>query len=834
MLLIRPVNVIFVALTLSYRRNPYKNIPFRLIAILFSICLLCLSTGICRPNILEAAITPEYLDCGTVSMNGCVGTTSCINCSVTHFSWDWGDGIVADSWWPATHHYQGNGTYTVTATAFCSTGLTQSTSTTISVTNAEDPLCNYALMVYPSTVILRRGKTSETLHVELRDDDGAPISLNDKKVSFSSNNPDIVQVDASGVVKGSGFGDAQVTVTVEGFPLAANAAVFTGEFRIEPPILLLATNGQPTGQLNLKVANADESPLNLAGRTVTFYGSNAVAQVNGSGLVTALRPPQSFNETPYISAEIDGKWSHNAAVIRVTSDPLNLNMLAFRETNVIFYIPEQIGSFNYQQIFQDFDVPRITNIAYQLEEEICGLVPFQGDMQYLVNDPGHGQDGTVPCGSSGNPVRLGSDVDKSVHNSCLIVAFPPATPQWGVFFHEMGHNFTFASLSFGQFTSASDVENSNITYSEGLATAVSMYVGQMMSERATQYQIPANILSTIMSSVWHFGNRPDLDSYMSNGAIYSTITPSVLDDIISVIADKYGYSLLQRFYSVFLPPDAPFGIFNLSKSDTNQATFFIAAMSAAAGTDLRADFTNKWGFPLDNSSFDQIYPQLQKLIAQHTPLAGNPKISVSPRSLNFGSLKTGSTSKPKTITIRNTGKGNLKIYSITVKGTNASEFNGQNDCPTIFPGNSCTINVTFIPTSFGTKSATMVIFPNDFNKPAVNIKLSGKAPPPKISVSPNSLNFGSVQIGSASPPKILTIKNNGTSDLVITDINIMGTNAGEFSKKSSCNTISKGGLCTIDVTCTPVLNGKKSASIGISSNDPKKPFINVKLNGNGT
>ena len=101
--------------------------------------------------------------------------------------------------------------------------------------------------------------------------------------------------------------------------------------------------------------------------------------------MTALRPPQSFNETPSISAEIDGIQSHNNAIIRVTLNPLNLNMITLQEPNINFYIAQQIGSFNYQQIFQDFDVPRITNIAYQLEEEVCGLVPFKGGMHYFVN-----------------------------------------------------------------------------------------------------------------------------------------------------------------------------------------------------------------------------------------------------------------------------------------------------------------------------------------------------------------------------------------------------------------------------------------------------------------
>lgn len=165
--------------------------------------------------------------------------------------------------------------------------------------------------------------------------------------------------------------------------------------------------------------------------------------------------------------------------------------------------------------------------------------------------------------------------------------------------------------------------------------------------------------------------------------------------------------------------------------------------------------------------------------------------------------------------------------------TDASEFSQANDCLTIFPGDSCLIHVTYLPTSFGKNKAIMAIFSDDPAKPAVNVNLSGKTPPPKISVSPTSRNFGSITVGDTSASQTITIKNSGTSDLVISNITIMGTNADEFSQKSSCSTLLKSELCTIDVTFNPALPGKKSASIGISSNDPKKPFINVKLNGIG-
>ena len=64
-------------------------------------------------------LSPEYSSCGNVSINGVVLTSSG---TITRLSWDWGDGVVVDSWFPATHRYGTNGSYTVTVTAFSSTG----------------------------------------------------------------------------------------------------------------------------------------------------------------------------------------------------------------------------------------------------------------------------------------------------------------------------------------------------------------------------------------------------------------------------------------------------------------------------------------------------------------------------------------------------------------------------------------------------------------------------------------------------------------------------------------------------------------------------------------
>ena len=216
-------------------------------------------------------------------------------------------------------------------------------------------------------------------------------------------------------------------------------------------------------------------------------------------------------------------------------------------------------------------------------------------------------------------------------------------------------------------------------------------------------------------------------------------------------------------------------------------------------------------------------------------VAGIPKISVTPTSLNFGSLKAGSTSAPKIVTVKNAGKGSLIIDSISIAGTDVQEFGQTNSCTVISPGGSCTISVTFSPTSlFGKKSAIMSISSTDPKKPTINVQLLGQDPPPMITVSTISVNFGSVTVGNTSAPRVITIKDTGTSDLTVNEITLTGTNATEFGQTNSCSTVAKGGSCAISVTLSPTSAGSKSALVSISSNDPKKPIITVKLSGKGS
>jgi hypothetical protein len=121
----------------------------------------------------------------------------------------------------------------------------------------------------------------------------------------------------------------------------------------------------------------------------------------------------------------------------------------------------------------------------------------------------------------------------------------------------------------------------------------------------------------------------------------------------------------------------------------------------------------------------------------------DPVISIAPMSVSMGNIPVGRTSASKTVTITNKGTSDLSLDSVTITGTNASEFSQSNSCSTIPAKGACPVTVTFTPTiPFGKKDAVMSIVSNDPKKPTVNVKLSGQAPPPKISASPMSVNLG--------------------------------------------------------------------------------------------
>ena len=94
---------------------------------------------------------------------------------------------------------------------------------------------------------------------------------------------------------------------------------------------------------------------------------------------------------------------------------------------------------------------------------------------------------------------------------------------------------------------------------------------------------------------------------------------------------------------------------------------------------------------------------------------------------------------------------------------------------------------------------------------------------PAIAVAPTSVTFASTFVGSASAIAALTVSNSGTGNLVLSSLNLSGTNAAEFrvETSSTCragSTLAAGASCRVNLSFRPTTTGAKSSALTIAHN----------------
>ena len=202
---------------------------------------------------------------------------------------------------------------------------------------------------------------------------------------------------------------------------------------------------------------------------------------------------------------------------------------------------------------------------------------------------------------------------------------------------------------------------------------------------------------------------------------------------------------------------------------------------------------------------------------QTVALAGTgvaPSASGSPTVLAFGNVGVGQSSASQPVTLTNTGVGPLGFTNVTFTGFNNANFTQTNNCPaSLAVGANCTINVTFTPSSNGTRIVTMNI--NDAAG-TQTVSLSGTGLAAAASRSPAVLAFGNVKVGTASVSKPVTLTNTGIGPLGFTNVTFTGLNNANFTQTNNCApSVAVGASCTINVTFTPSSTGIRIVAMNI-------------------
>lgn len=207
-----------------------------------------------------------------------------------------------------------------------------------------------------------------------------------------------------------------------------------------------------------------------------------------------------------------------------------------------------------------------------------------------------------------------------------------------------------------------------------------------------------------------------------------------------------------------------------------------------------------------------------------TGLGTAPVASVSPASLAFTSQLEGTTSTARRVVLQNTGTGPMQVANVIA----TPPFSETNTCSaSIAPGASCTISVTFTPTTVGSIAGSLTIN-DDAGTQVVPLTGTGSAP---VTLSASTLNLGTVAVGNTSAAKTVTLRNRQSVTLNFAGI---ATSAGFSITSNTCGTsIIAGASCTVGVTFSPSATGAAAGTLTFTDDALNSPQT-VSLSGSGS
>jgi hypothetical protein len=221
-------------------------------------------------------------------------------------------------------------------------------------------------------------------------------------------------------------------------------------------------------------------------------------------------------------------------------------------------------------------------------------------------------------------------------------------------------------------------------------------------------------------------------------------------------------------------------------------------------------------------------------LAVRAPGSGSvsPRLSVSSQILSFSTLMMGQASALN-LTLSPSSTAPITIGSMIVSG-NEFSIPPQNLPITIPPGQRLTIPVQFKPTASGAARGEIRVASGS-GKQLASIFLSGSATGalvPQLTVSPASLAFGDVSLGSSAKQSI-TLLSSGTAPVAVNSI-LVSISGFSIAVVNYPVTLNPGQQLSLPVQFKPAIDGADTARITVNSTDATNPMEVVTLTGTGT
>jgi Abnormal spindle-like microcephaly-assoc'd, ASPM-SPD-2-Hydin len=208
-------------------------------------------------------------------------------------------------------------------------------------------------------------------------------------------------------------------------------------------------------------------------------------------------------------------------------------------------------------------------------------------------------------------------------------------------------------------------------------------------------------------------------------------------------------------------------------------------------------------------------PQIANLTGNGT----TPLVALSSSHLYYGLVALGSTSPVQTVIVTNKGAAPLSMGTVSASG----DYSESDTCAgqVIQTSLKCSLSIKFSPSITGMTAGVVTITDNAPGSPNL-IALSGSGVLP-FRMSPVSLSFGTVSVGSTSAPQTITFTNYQSSPVTFTY-----TASGSYTVSPSGNnpcgsSLSAGSHCTLQVTFSPSTNGTINGALSVMNSTAYNP-----------
>jgi len=264
---------------------------------------------------------------------------------------------------------------------------------------------------------------------------------------------------------------------------------------------------------------------------------------------------------------------------------------------------------------------KLVNLAYNIESELYeGFKPYNGETQILalLEIPDH-------CGGNNNPLETASHCYMNIYSG---------EPQYDVIVHEMGHNFADGSQGMNQLLSANNATINRAGFGECVASLPVQYLRAKILENPRKYGFTKDDYEyktwakfQELDNNWNKERLERFENYISQGKTIGILDIDSMEQeeidslqgnvgafcsfFVTVAAypedfeNKYAWDFYKRFLSLFGDQKLQ----NFKEEDVE--TYFAAAFSAAAGSDLR-DKLRLWGFKIEKNYYNELYQEFSE------------------------------------------------------------------------------------------------------------------------------------------------------------------------------------------------------------------------------